>query len=54
MLDVVVKCEDGTVADGFQDIGPFVDEGAMVSAATVSVAAPGMVTMIDPSMGDLG
>ena len=45
MLDVVVKCEDGTVmmdADIDGNMSPF------------KVAAPGMVTMIDPTMGDVG
>ena len=46
MLDVVVKCEDGTVR-----MKPGVDPGQM---GPIKVAAPHMITMIDPSMGDLG
>lgn len=45
MLDVVVKCEDGTVmmdADIDGNMSPF------------KVPAPNKVTMIDPSMGDVG
>ncbi len=45
MLDVVVKCEDGTV---------MMDEDIDGNPGPFKVAAPGMVTMIDPSMGDLG
>ena len=45
MLDVLVKCEDGTVMMA-SDI-----DGAMSPA---QVAAPGMLTMIDPAMGAVG
>ena len=45
MLDVTVKCEDGTV---------MMDEDIDGNMMPFKVAAPGMLTMIDPSMGDLG
>ena len=45
MLDVVVKCEDGSVMMA-SDI-----DGVM---GPIKVAAPGMLTMIDPAMGDVG
>lgn len=45
MLDVVVKCEDGTVMMA-EDI-----DGNM---GPIEVPAPGMLTMIDPTMGDVG
>ena len=45
MLDVTVKCEDGTV---------MMDEDVDGKMMPFKVAAPGMLTMIDPSMGDLG
>ncbi len=44
-LDVTVTCEDGSMQQA-SDI-----DGNM---GPVKVAAPGMLTMIDPSMGDLG
>ena len=46
MLDVIVKCEDGTVMTGMDQYGDPTD--------AIAVAAPGMLTMIDPNMGDLG
>jgi hypothetical protein len=46
MLDVVVKCEDGTVMTGMDQYGDPTD--------AIAVAAPGMLTMIDPTMGDVG
>ena len=45
MLDVVVKCEDGTV---------MMDSDLDGNMMPFKVAAPSMLTMIDPSMGDLG
>ena len=45
MLEVVVKCEDGTV---------MMDEDIDGVMKPFQVAAPGMLTMIDPTMGDLG
>ena len=41
MLDVVVKCEDGTVMTGMDQYGD--------PTTSIKVAAPGMVTMIDPN-----
>ena len=46
MLDVIVKCEDGTVMTGMDQYGDPTD--------SIQVAAPGMVTMIDPTMGAVG
>ena len=46
MLDVIVKCEDGTVMTGMDQYGDPTD--------SIRVAAPGMVTMIDPTMGAVG
>ena len=46
MLDVIVKCEDGTVMTGMDQYGDPTD--------TIQVEAPGMVTMIDPTMGAVG
>ena len=46
MLDVVVKCEDGTVMTGMDQYGDPTD--------AIAVAAPGMLTMIDPTMGAVG
>ncbi len=45
MLDVTVKCEDGMV---------MMDEDVDGNKKPFRVAAPGMLTMINPSMGDLG
>lgn len=45
MLDVVVKCEDGTV---------MMDEDIDGNMMPFKVAAPGMLTKFDPSMGDVG
>ena len=46
MLDVVVKCGDGTVMDMMPD-----QYGDMVPLQT---PAPNMLTMIDPTMGTVG
>ena len=46
MLDVVVKCEGGMVMTGMDQYGD--------ATPSIKVAAPGMVTMIDPTMGDVG
>ena len=46
-VEVLVKCEDGMIPSG-----PDTDGDNMPNAVTV--AAPGMVTMIDPTMGDVG
>ncbi len=45
MLDVTVKCEDGTV---------IMDEDVDGNMMPFKVAAPSMVTVIDPTMGDVG
>ena len=46
MLDVLVKCEDGTVMGGVDQYGD--------PTPTIKVAAPGNLTMIDPTMGAVG
>ena len=46
MLDVIVKCEDGTVMKGMDQHGDPMN--------SIKVPAPGMVTMIDPNGDELG